>query len=159
MLNVLDFIASADVHCHINQVVPKRDCLCKVTNVTIAGGFCPNLEKSTGDVSKLISCDPIITKKNISELVCIYPHTRYFQPLFRALTSFDGTTNSKSPHLGMCWLMNKTYLSLIYLNTKHQQVKLNSVKPHEINESDIRECVYNITNFLKYQFHTSWIFQ
>ena len=73
MLNVLDFIASADVHCHINQVVPKRDCLCKVTNVTIAGGFCPNLEKSTGDVSKLISCDPIITKKKSLNL-CAFTH-------------------------------------------------------------------------------------
>ena len=52
----------------------------------------------------------------------------------------------------MCWLINKTFLSPIHINTKNQKVKAHLVNPKDIDELAVTECASNIAIFIKISF-------
>ena len=61
-------------------------------------------------------------------------------PYFQQITGFDGTTNSKYPHLWMCWIMNKTILCLMHLNSVKPNLTMHTVNLDLLTSSVIKEC-------------------
>ena len=82
-----------------------------------------------------------------SHITMVETHCKAWLHVFKKKTRFDGTTKSKSPNAWMHWMINKTLLCIMHLNTVKPNITMQTVNHNLFITSTITECENQIPMF------------